>query len=175
MNMIKKYRSFASIITSFLFILLLSGCGDETSSSSTSNKPTTVNLVIVNQEGDVSQGELLVQDANQKEILNTKLGGSVPYLLEVPAGVEYPVLVTVTPDPSANSKFNDPLKALVPSPLSSKVRVSQKSTSAVEYINTQLGGIYSKENIATATMATMTPDFRPARSYKGGMAKISGK
>lgn len=171
--MIKTKPSLTAFILSLLFLSVLSGCGDGSSGSS-SNK-ASVKLVIVNQEGDITQGTLLVQDGNRKEVLSTTLEGITPYSLTVPSGIEYPILVTITPDPTIYKKFNSPLKALVISAMSGKVRVSQKSTAAVEYVISQLNGVFSKENIATATMATFTPDRRPARSYKGGMARISGK
>lgn len=176
--MIKTKPSLTAFILSLLFLSVLSGCGDGSSGSSSneaSGKSASVKLVIVNQEGDITQGTLLVQDGNRKEVLSTTLEGITPYSLTVPSGIEYPILVTITPDPTIYKKFNSPLKALVISAMSGKVRVSQKSTAAVEYVISQLNGVFSKENIATATMATFTPDRRPARSYKGGMARISGK
>lgn len=164
-----------AFILSAIFIFALSNCDGGASSNATSDKPTTVKLVIINQESDITQGTLLVQDNSKKEILNITLDGSTPYSLTTPSKTEYPILVTVKPNPEIYKKFNTPLKALVISAMSEKVRVSQKSTAAVDYVISQLGGVFSKENIATATMATFTPDRRPARSYKGGMGRISGK
>ncbi|GEM_PF-2722205 len=166
------------LLLSALFVSLISGCGGESSSPSSqvSQKASTVKLTIINEQGtDIVQGAVLVEDNNKNVVQKAVLDGNKPYKLTIKAGAEYPLLITVTPNSEIYGQNNIALKALLGSPLAEKLRVSFKSTSAVEYINSQLGGVFSKENISKASLATMTPDYRPARSYKGGMAKISGK
>jgi hypothetical protein len=178
MKKISSKRSCSLLFFSVLFLSLLSGCGEESSDSSgqTSQKASNVKLIIVNERGaEILQGDVLVQDSNKKEVLKTTLDGNKPYKLIVAGGVDYPLLVTITPNAEVYGQDNIVLKAILGSPMAEKLRISLKSTSAVEYINSQLGGVLSKENISKASLATMTPDFRPARSYKGGMGKISGK
>ena len=174
--MTKTKHSFAVLILSLLFLSTLSGCGGESSSSSSGgSKSSTVKLTIINEQGNVLQGSVTVLDKNKKEILAVALDGTSPYALTINSEVTYPLLISVSPDPKVYDYYNQPLKAILAGSLAEKLRVSVKSTSAVEYIESQLGGVFSKENIGKASLATMTPEYRPARSYKGGMAKISGK
>lgn len=170
-------RSFALLVLSTLLFSQLVGCGEQSGSSTqTSTKANSVKLTIINERGtDVVEGNVIVEDSNKKEILKTALDGSKPYKLTIQGGVEYPLVITVIPNPETYGQDSIALKALLGNAVAEKLRVSLKSTSAIEYINSQLGGVLSKENISKASLATMTPDYRPARSYKGGMAKISGK
>lgn len=165
-------KAFAALVFS---LFILSGCGGESSSPSSGTSQSTVKLTILNEQGNVLQGSVSVQDNNKKEILEIALDGTSPFKLTINSGAAYPLLVTIKPDSKVYEYYNQPLKAILASSLSEKLRVSAKSTAAVEYIETQLHGVFSKENIGKASLATMTPDYRPARSYKGGMAKISGK
>lgn len=151
-----------SLFLGALFSFSLSGCGGtDSNGTETSSKPSTIKLVILNEQGDVKQGNLVVHDKNRVAIVETTLTGESPFLLTIPAETNYPVVITIEPDPNTYAFYNQPLKAVVVSPGVEKFRVSTKSTRAVEYAIKELGGV-TKEAMVKAGIATFTPD-RPAR------------
>jgi hypothetical protein len=122
-----------------------SGAGGSVSAPAASEAKIAGNVQDIH--GPIMEGKIEVRDKNGRLVTTTQLGGgSNHYSITVPAGTEYPIVLTATPPEGTNSAV---VKAVVTSPLADRMDITDVTTLVVDSAMT-LGGL-TAENIAKAS------------------------
>ena len=130
--------------------LLLGGCNSGSpgsSSSAASGKPAQIQGNVSDIHGPISEGTVEVKDKNGKSITSVSLSGANNhFMVSVPAGTTYPILLIGTP---VAGKNQDTVRATVTSPLADRMDITDV-TSLVVDAALALGGL-TESNIAKAS------------------------
>jgi hypothetical protein len=125
---------------------LLAGCGDDGASSGPAAMPAKIKGVVSNNKGSIHHGKIEVKDKSGMTVANAEFTDG-KYSVTVPAGTTYPILLIA--HPPADAVLNEPVKAVVTSPIAESMDISGVSTDIVDGA-IALGGI-TMENIAKAS------------------------
>jgi hypothetical protein len=130
--------------------LLLGGCNSGSSGSGSgaaSGKPAQIQGNVSDIHGPINEGTVEVKDKSGKAITSFTLNGSNNhFMVSVPAGTTYPILLVVTP---VAGKNQDTVRATVTSPLADRMDITDV-TSLVVDAALALGGL-TESNIAKAS------------------------
>ena len=148
----------------------MTGCGDNTPSSSPASSPTKLTGHVINDDGPVSKAKIEATDAKGTVVAKAELNGtSNNYLLAIPAGAAYPLILTAYPQDTPGQ----PLKAAIASSLAAEQDISQVSTLVVDTA-LSLGGI-NEANLAKAAGAAISLRKRSGGGGGGGATTESFK
>ena len=127
---------------------LLAGCGDDSGSSSSGPAKIAAKISgkVSNKNGIIEEGKLDVRDKSGAVVTTTHFTNG-QYTVTVPAGIAYPIVITAYPP--VDAMLNDPVKAVVTSPIADVMDVTAVTTDIVEGAIT-LGGI-NEQNITKAS------------------------
>lgn len=125
---------------------LLSGCGDDGSSGGPAAMAATLKGVVSNNKGSIHHGTIEVKDKSGMTVAKSDFSDG-KYSISVPAGTTYPIVLIA--HPPADSVLNEPVKAVVTSPIAESMDISGVSTDIVDGA-VALGGL-TMENIAKAS------------------------
>ena len=153
----QKISNFLAGALVLIFIAALSGCGKNPDTSSvvkeapkTNSKAVTISGTVRGDSGVVSAGEIKVQDRSGKKVTTSMISEKGLYEVDIPAGTNYPLLLTATPD--RNQQQKGKLSVAVVEPLSTDHDLTTISTKIAEKAKS-LGG-YTRKNMMQAAMTT---------------------
>ncbi len=138
----------AVFLVSILSLGFIAGCGDDSGSSGggPASVPAKISGKVSNKHGPIGEGKLEVQDKSGTVITTTHFTGG-QYTVTVPAGTPYPIVILAFPP--IDAQLNDPVKAVVTSPIADTMDVSAVTTDIVDGA-IALGGL-SEQNITKAS------------------------
>ena len=138
----------AALLISILSLGFVAGCGDDGSSSGSgpANIPAKISGKVSNKNGPIGEGKLEVQDKSGNIVTTTHFTGG-QFTVTVPAGAPYPIVIVAFPP--IDAQLNDPVKAVVTSPIADTMDVSAVTTDIVDGA-IALGGL-SEQNITKAS------------------------
>lgn len=127
---------------------LLSGCGDDGSSSNSAPAATAAKIkgLVSNNNGAIPHGKLEAKDNSGVTVSSTEFTDG-KYSITVPAGTTYPI--TLIAHPPVDAILKDPVKAVVTSPIAEVMDISSVSNDIVDGA-IALGGL-NAGNIAKAS------------------------
>ncbi len=127
---------------------LLTACGDGggSSSSAPANMEAKISGKVSNKNGPISEGKLEVKDKSGALVAATHFTDG-QYSISVPAGAVYPILLIA--HPPADAMLNDPVKAVVTSPIADRMDITAVTTDVVDGA-IALGGL-TEQNITKAS------------------------
>jgi glutamate synthase domain-containing protein 2 len=143
---------------------LLNGCGDGASSvgaGSASAASARISGHVLAEQGPVTQGKVEAKDARGAIAARSELQGQATYVLAIPAGTAYPLVLSVQSD--APSVL---LKAAVTDVKASVQDITPVTTSIVDTAMS-LGGL-SEANLATAATAAIAQRKKFGSGSGGG-------
>lgn len=127
--------------------LTAGGCGDDgASSSAPAKREAKITGKISNKNGPIAEGKLEVKDKSGSVVVNTSFSNA-QYQISVPAGTTYPILIIA--HPPADTMLNEPVKAIVTSPIADVMDVTAVTTDIVDGAMA-LGGL-TEANITKAS------------------------
>lgn len=144
------FRSRWAQTAALLALVVLSSCDSEQHGANSARLKTPeaqIEGAVSDIHGPLVEGTLEARDADDRLLLNQPLDGrSNHYMLKIPAGTPYPVVLTVTPPEGSLSQR---VRAVVTSPLADRMDITD-ITSLVVDAALALGGL-TEENIAKAS------------------------
>jgi hypothetical protein len=165
-SMNKQRRPLFSLTIVTLFTILVAGCDNgapSVSSPRTSTAQTRISGHVLNDEGPITQGKVEAKNAQGAVAARTELKGQPTYVLTIPTGTVYPLILTAYPDAAPNES----LRAAVTDPNASEQDISPVSTIVVDTAMS-LGGL-SETNLAKAAGAAIA-QRRKSGGGSGGAA-----
>ena len=143
-------------------VITLSAC--ENNSSSPVSKATEVRIsgVVLQEDVSVTHAKIEAKDINGKIVAATTLEGKDRFTINLPAGADYPVILSATPTGQQTT-----LKAVVTSDLVEEQDISSVTTIVVDTA-ISLGGV-NEANLAKAARAAISQ-----RKTSGGAGSSSG-
>lgn len=128
----------------FLWVLMLGGCDNAGKNDQVDlNQPVIVSGIVTEHDVPVTQGTILVKDAQGKVVGNTDLNNSANYSVSIPPSVNYPLIFEIKVDDSV-------LEAVIMDPMSIQHDISTMSTLIVQ--SARDAGGFTKQNMARAAI-----------------------
>ncbi len=142
-----KFLKNALLAVSVVGLGLMAGCGDQGSSSSgPASIPAKISGKVSNKNGTIGEGKLEVQDTSGRVVTTTHFTNG-QFTVAVPAGTPYPIVIAAFPP--IDAQLNDPVKAVVTSPIADTMDISAVTTDIVDGA-IALGGL-NEQNITKAS------------------------
>lgn len=160
-----------NIVSILLAMLTISACGNDSGGKSSAGAtPSVITGLASNRDGVIASGQVDVKTLSGQQVTKTNLSANGEFKVTVPAGTNYPILLTVQDE-------DDLLEAVVMSPLAQKQDISDMSTLVVKSAR-DLGGI-NKENMARAAINAIRQNKKSSGSgtsagFKGDPTKQYG-
>lgn len=176
MYFLNKAQSLKGLLTLFIVGVFLVGCDNQTPKKPTIKYPvqsydskTVLEGSVTDENGPVLEGEVKVADSSGRVIARTRLANSKHYQVEVPAGTQLPVVLTIKPKGA-----EEPLIAVGVSKMVTTYDISPLTTTIAKRAK-ELGG-YTYSNMVLAADSTVgVPDAnKTSTGFRGDPTKQYG-